>query len=314
MSDAHADIVIYGALEATARVAVPDDLDLWPALKGRLLAGQVGADGRTRTEPVREFRAGPPARTLRRWWPAAAALVGALAVILPVAWYTQPSITPAAAAPGLCLALDATPLPTNPANRQARSDLYMDCGLTAVGSTKPDVAAGLHYFQQADLLTPHDSRIAHQIDLAQRYLHARQTLYKPDIGKAITELEWFFDQPDFDLQPYADTPALLYGAYVASGSGYTQVAACDLARARFDKALALPFVADRSAAEQGDAALNPICGTPVPTKTGIPAPARTATAQARRTATIEAGVQATVSTLLTAMPTPLPAASAIPAP
>ena len=67
-------------------------------------------------------------------------------------------------------------------------------------------------------------------------------MLKPDLGGYIDQLEWFTQQPEFSAKPYADTPQLLYRAYLDSGRGYLQVHVCTQARHRFDQATKLKFV------------------------------------------------------------------------
>ena len=59
----------------------------------------------------------------------------------------------------------------------------------------------------------------HQLDLANRYYNAHQTLQKPDLGGYIDQLEWFTQQPEFADKPYAEVAALLSDpAAAASGN------------------------------------------------------------------------------------------------
>ncbi|HMA32970.1 MAG TPA: hypothetical protein VKY74_00710 [Chloroflexia bacterium] len=161
----------------------------------------------------------------------------------------------ATAVPG-CAALFAAPTPDT-SNNKALAQTYLGCGLHLVAPQdpvkhpeSPDVDTALKYFRKADQLTPGDATIQHQINLGERYQTAKQTLLKPDIGGYIGQLEWFTKQPEFDTSPYADVPQLLYHAYIDSGNGYLQVPACDLARHRFEQAVAVRFIVDTTEAQR----------------------------------------------------------------
>ncbi|MDQ2807032.1 MAG: hypothetical protein M3Z04_09010 [Chloroflexota bacterium] len=164
------------------------------------------------------------------------------------------------ALPG-CANIAAT---VDPSQAKLASQVFMACGLHLLQIEPAEVSDALKYFKRADQLTPNDDTIKHQVDLAQRYVNADLTMRK-DLGGAIGQFEWFPKQPEFAATPYADTATRLYLAYVDSGNGYLQIPACDLAKRRFEQAVAVKFVKDNSLARRRlDDAVKTCSATPKP--------------------------------------------------